>query len=345
MSTTNASTRPAAPQAWMALARLLSQHWKWEAIYVATRLNIAEVLADGPRNLAELAEITGTHPSSLHRLLRALSCIGIFAELDGSRFANNDLSQFLRPGVHGSFYTLAKVNRDLLLRTWGELFYSVQTGKPGFDKVYGMPMWRYVTERDPAAGTVFNEGMASGSTIVDLPIAQAADLSKVSTVVDVGGGHGSLLTTVLTIYPSIKKGILFDQPHVIEEARAELDPALDGRIQLEGGDFFTNLPSGADVYLMKWILHDWNDDDCVNLLTACRRAMPSHGRLLAAELVLDANQADEVAYSCDLQMLILFGSKERTTEEFQALYNAAGLRLTRVIPSSSMFSLIEGIPS
>jgi O-methyltransferase/IclR-like helix-turn-helix domain-containing protein len=344
MSTVDTPPDPVAPHPTMTLTRLIFQQWKWEATYVAARLNIAEALADGPRTVAELAKLTGTHAPSLHRLLRALSCIGIFAELDGSRFVNTELSQLLRPGVPGSFSALTKMDRNFALRSWGELLYSVQTGKPGFDKAHGMPMWRYYAECDPAGGALFNEGMASFSAAIDPPIAQAADLSEVSTVVDVGGGHGSLLTTLLAAYPSIKKGILFEQPHVIDEARDALATVLNNQIELQCGDFFTALPAGVDVYVMKWILHDWDDTACLNILTACRHAMPAHGRLLAVEVVLDANQRDELVYSYDLQMLLLFGSKERTIEEYRCLYDAAGLRLTRVIPTSSMFSLIEGVP-
>jgi hypothetical protein len=329
----------------LALTRLLSQHWKWEAIRVAARLRIAEALADGSRTVEELAEITGTHPASLHRLLRALACIGVFAEIDGSRFVNTELSDLLRPNVPGSFSGMAQVNRDLMLRPWGELLYSVQTGEPGFDRAFGMPMWRYFAECDTSAGTLFNEGMASFSTAVDSPIVDAAELAGIGTVVDVGGGRGSLLTTALTAYPSIEKGILFDQPSVIEEARSLLGPTVDERLELVGGDFFTAVPTGADVYLMRWILHDWNDTACINLLTTCRRAMLPHSRLLSAELIVDTDRNDEITHSYDLQMLILFGSKERTVEEFKALYDSAGLRLTRVIPTASNFSLLEGVPA
>jgi hypothetical protein len=334
---------PAAPPS-MVLMQLLAQRWKWEAIHVAARLHIAETLAGGSRTVAELAAKTGTHAPSLYRLLRALACIGIFTELDGPRFVNSELSQYLRPEVPGSIAVLAKMDRDFMLRPWGELVHSVQTGEPAFEKAYGMSMWRYFAECDPTVGALFNVGMTSFSTTVDQLIAQSADLSGVSTVVDVGGGHGSLLTALLATYPSIVKGVLFDQPHVIEEAWTAVDPALNARIQLQGGNFFTALPAGADVYMMKWILHDWNDADCINLLTTCRHAMASHSRLLAAELVFEPHRKDELTYAFDLQMLVLLGGKERTVEEFQALYAAAGLRLTRIIRTTSMFSLIEGIP-
>ncbi len=327
------------------LALLLNDLWKPRAIHVAARLHLAEALADGPRTVAELAAASGTHAPSLYRLLRTLACIGIFTELDGSRFANSKLSHLLRPDVPGSMYAMATMmSSDWWWRSWGELLHSVQTGEPGFDKAHGMPMWRYFAEYDPAAGEVFNAVMTGLSAMVSLPLAQAADLSGVHTVVDVGGGHGGLLTTLLAIHPSIEKGILFDQPHVIDEARTALGLVPDRRVQLAGGDFFTAVPAGADAYVMKWILHDWDDSACVQILTNCRHAMAPHSRLLAAEYVLGPDRSNEEAYSHDLLMLVILPGRERTRTEFQALYDAAGLHLTRIIPTTSRLSLIEGIP-
>lgn len=327
----------------LALRNIVSQLWKPQAIHVAVRLNLAEALANGPQTVAQLAEATGTHAPSLYRLLRALARIGAFIELDGSRFANSELSDLLRPDVPGSMYAMVITMGDWVWRAWGELLYSVQTGEPGFDKFHGMPVWRYFTERDPAAGALFNKAMSDNSCAMSLPIAQAADLPGVRTVVDVGGGHGDLLTTLLATHPLIEKGVLFDQPHVIDEARAALGPALDATVQLESGDFFTALPAGADAYVMKFILHDWDDTACVKLLANCRRAMAPHGRVLAAELIVDPDHSDEFTYFLDLQMLVNFTGRERTAAEFQALYDAAGLRLTRIIPTASIFSLVEGI--
>jgi hypothetical protein len=326
------------------LMQLLAQPWKPRAIHVAARLHLAEALADGPCTVAELAGVSGTHAPSLYRLLRALAHIGIFTELDGLRFANSQLSHLLRPDVPGSMYVLAMTASDWSWHAWGELLHSVQTGRPSFDKVYGVPIWRYFKECDPESGTLFNKVLADFSVTANASIAQAVDLSGVRTVVDVGGGHGGLLTTLLTTYSSIEKGILFDLPHVIDEAGAVLKSAWNARVRLESGDFFTDVPARADAYVMKWILHDWDDAACVQLLTICRRAMPSGGRVLAAELVIDPSHSDEGAYILDLQMLVHFTGRERTAAEFRKLYNAAGLHLTRIIPTTSTFCIIEGIP-
>lgn len=197
-----------------------------------------------------VAEVTGAHPGSLYRLLRALAHIGIFTELDGACFANSELSDILRPGVPGSLYEVATVGTDVMRQTWDELLYSVRTGESGFTKIHGMPAWQYSVEGDPAAGARGNQGMANFSAAMDAAVAQAADLSGVRFVVDIGGGYGGLLTALLATYPSIEKSILFDQPRVIDEASTVLNPGSDERIELTAGEFFTAVPSGADVYMM-----------------------------------------------------------------------------------------------
>lgn len=325
------------------LMQLLHQQWRQPAVYVAARLGIADLLADGSHTVSELAGMTGAHAPSLYRLLRALARIGIFTELDGLRFANSELSSLLRCGVPGSLAAMTMTS-DLMRGAFGELLHSVQTGEPGFEKAYGVPMWQYLAERDRVAGSQFHAAMTQASTAVNLPIAQAADLSGVRSVVDVGGGEGGLLRTILATYPEIERGILFDQPYVIDGVRAARGCPVEERLQLAGGDFFTAVPAGADVYVMKAILHDWDDAACRQLLSSCRRAMTSHSRLLAVELVVDPARSGELAYGMDLHMLVALGGKERTAAEFRELYEAAGLRLNRIIPAGSMVSLVEGLP-
>jgi len=328
-----------------ALMQLLYQHWRSPALYAATELGIADVLGDGTRTIRELAESTGCHAPSLYRLLRALTRIGVFTELDGSRFANSAQSQLLRTDVSGSVSAMAAMTSGLMRGALGELAHSVRTGQPGFERVYGMPMWRYVTERNPAVGAEFNAAMTQASTMVNPVLAQAADLSGVRSVVDIGGGQGGLVRALLACHPGIQHAMVFDRPCVIDQVRAAPGPALDERVQLVAGDFFAAVPAGADAYVMKWILHDWDDADCLQLLGACRRAMSPHSRLLVIELVIDPGRSDELVYAMDLQMLVALGGKERTAAEFEALYDAAGLELTRIIPTASMYCLIEGIPS
>jgi SAM-dependent methyltransferase len=319
--------------------------WRTRAINAAAQLRIADALADGPRAVAELAEVTGTHAPSLYRLLRALSRLGIFSELGDERFANSELSHFLRPGVPGSMYALVRGFADWGWRSWGELAHSVRTGEPAFDLAHGMPMWQYFTQEDPEAGWLYNESMEEFSASVNTPIADAVDLAGIRSVVDVGGGHGGLLTTILARNPSVARAVLFEQPRVIKELRYMLDGKAtgDGRLQLAEGDFFAAVPAGCDAYLMKIILHDWDDSQAINILANCRRCMNPGGRVLAAEIVLDAHCSEPFPNFLDLEMLVMHSGRERSTNEFRDLYAAAGLRLTRIIPTSSPFSIVEGV--
>ncbi|MBV8994529.1 MAG: hypothetical protein JO287_12720 [Pseudonocardiales bacterium] len=201
-----------------------------------------------------------------------------------------------------------------------------------------------MTEHNPAAGAQFNAAMTQASAVVNPSIAQAMDLFGVRSVVDIGGGQGGLLRALLACHPGIQHAILFDRPTVVDQVRATEDTTHDERLQLVAGNFFETVPAGADAYVMKWIVHDWDDAACLQLLGACRRAMTQTSRLLVVELVIDPDRSDELAYAMDLQMLAALGGKERTAAEFAALYDAAGLQLTRIIPTASMYCLIEGIP-
>jgi hypothetical protein len=328
------------------LMRLMYQQWRSPALHAAVQLRIADVLSDGSLTAAELAEKTGSHAPSLYRLLRALAHIGVFTELDGPRFTNNAQSHLLRSDVAGSVADITMMTCGLMHGALTELAHTVRTGEPGFSRAYGMPMWQHLTEQDPAAGTQFNEAMNQASTAVNPSLVRAAALadSGVRSMVDVGGGRGGLLLALLDSSPSIERGVLFDQSSVIEEVRAVHGIASDERVELVGGDFFSAVPAGADLYVMKWILHDWDDEECVRLLNVCRQAMHTNSRLLVADVVIDPGRSDELTYAMDLEMLVSLGGKERTAAEFAAIYDAAGLRLTRIIPTASMYSLVEGVP-
>ena len=328
----------------VALFGMLAGMWQARAIYTAAELGVAEAVADRPRSVAELAGLTGSHPRSLYRLLRALAQIGIFEELPGRAFANSDLSYYLRPDVPGTMYAMAMGCADWGWRNWGDLTTSIRTGESAFERVHGMPMWEYFKDYNQTAGRLFNDSMTGFSAAVDEPVATAAELGGVRSIVDVGGGHGRLLRTILDAHPQIERAVLFDQSQVLKEARPLLAGADDkGRLELVGGDFFTTVPAGADVYLMKMILHDWTDDECVKILRNCRRAMNPGGRVLAAEIVLDPTSGDWFPYFLDLQILVCLSGGERTEEEFHQLYRSAGLRLTRILTTGSMFSLVEGV--
>lgn len=227
---------------------------------------------------------------------------------------------------------------------WRELDYSVRTGQPAFDHVYGMDLWHYYREENPQAGSIFNEAMSDVSNIVCAVAPRFYDFSSFQTIIDVGGGGGKLLIALLTAFPHLR-GLVFDQPHVIGLAREQIAAAhLTARCTALGGDFFESLPSGADVCLLKSVLHDWDDEDCIRILKNCRRALPSGGRLLVIDAVIGDEKGDGAfAKLLDVQMLIEQRGREQTTAEFQALFAAAGFRLNRVVRLPTIQDLVEAV--
>ena len=225
-------------------------------------------------------------------------------------------------------------------RAWGELAYSVRTGEPAFPEVFGMDIWAYRVQH-PAANAIFNAAMTAHAAQDIPPILAAYDFSPWQTIVDVGGGNGILLAAILTAYPALR-GILLDQPHVVAAAAARLQAAgVADRCQLVGGDFFAAAPRGGDGYLLRAILHDWDDGQCVAILRTCHQAMPAHAKLLIVEgLIQPANRPD-LTKLVDINMLVMAGGQERTVEEFRALLARAGFALTQVIATTGDTSIIE----
>ncbi len=324
---------------------LLSGMMTARAVQVAAKLGIADLLQDGPQSATALAAATGTHAPSLYRLLRALASLGLFSEVEAGVFAQTTLSTFLASDVHGSMRDMARMWGDSWRwQSWGDLDYSIQTGRPAFDHLHGKNLWQYFAEDDPAAGRLFSMAMTSFSEGVTEPVVTAYDYSSFRTVVDVGGAHGSLIRAILRRNPALR-GILFDLPPVIQGAHEPIAEAgLAERCALVAGDFFTAVPSGADAYMLKFILHDWDDDHCVQILGNCRRAIRPTGRVLVVDQVLAPGNAPSFGKILDLEMLTILTGRERTEEEFAALFRASGFRLTRVVPTASPLSIIEGIP-
>ncbi len=317
-----------------------------QAVHVVAELGIADVLKDGPRSAEEIAKATGAVEDAVYRLLRALASLGLFSTLPGRRFALTPSSQALRADVPGSLRAWARFNgHEITWRPWGQLLYSVKTGKSAFDHVFGKTVFEYAAGNSDAAATL-NNAMTAFSAIDSEAVAQAYDYSRIGTLVDVGGGHGLLLTTILRANSSVR-GVLFDLPHVVQGAVDRLQrEGMTDRCSVVGGDFFDSIPDGADAYAMKFIIHDWDDDRAIRVLRNCRRVMRAHARILVIERVLSAGDEADFGKFSDLQMLVFSPSgRERTEAEFRALYNAAGLRLTRVVPTTSPLSIIEGVPN
>ncbi|MGE0609405.1 MAG: methyltransferase [Pirellulales bacterium] len=326
------------------LLRMISGYWLTQAIYVAAKLSLADFLKDGPRAPDDLAAATGTHPLSLRRLLRALASVGIFAETGDGRFSLTPLAQPLRSDLPGSQRALAVMNGEEHYRAYGELLHSVQTGEPGFDKVYGLPVFDYLGQH-PEQGAVFDAAMTGVHGAEAAAMVEAYDFSWAATVMDIGGGNGSTLAAVLQRWPKIQ-GTLFDLPAVVARAKPALAAAgVADRCQTVGGSFFESVPGEKDIYMLRHIIHDWDDEKSQLILRNCRAAIGGRpAKLLVIENVIPAGNAPGFGKLLDLTMLVIPGGLERTEPEYRELFAACGFRLTEIIPTTASVSLIVGEP-
>jgi hypothetical protein len=315
-----------------------------QMIYAAAKLGLADRLAHGPRTADELAADTGTHPRSLYRLLRALAGAGIFAEGEGGRFAQTPLSECLRGDVPGSQWAMAVVMGEEHYQAWGDLLGTVRTGETAFDRLYGRPLFEYLGER-PDKARLFDEAMTAIHGRETQATLDAYDFSGLGVVADVGGGNGSNLAGLLGRHPRMR-GILFDLPHVVERAAEHLRRAgLSGRCEVVAGTFFGAIPGGADAYFLRHVLHDWDDERATALLRNVRRAMGPRSRLLVVEGVIPTGNGPSFGKLMDLNMMVVPGGVERTAPEYRRLFEAAGFRLTNIVPTSAGVDVVEGEPA
>jgi len=313
-----------------------------QAIHVAAALGIADLVKDGPRSVDDLAQNTGTDASALRRVLRALASVGVLSEVDG-RFAQTPISEYLRSDSAGSVRAWAMhLGQPYVWNTWDQLLRSVKSGGPAFRDIYGKTPWEY-RATNPEANALFNAAMTGLSAGVVEAVVRNYDFSGMRVVADIGGGEGALLAGILAANPNLR-GILFDQPHVVTGAKDLLQRAgVAARCEVVGGSFFETVPSGADWYLLKSIVHDWNDASSTAILKACRAGAHDSSKVLLVEHVLRPGNGHDPAKFLDLNMLVMLGGQERTADEFGELYARAGFRLARVIPTPTSFYIVEGV--
>jgi O-methyltransferase/methyltransferase family protein len=314
------------------------------SLVVATELGIADHLADGPRSSEELAQATSTDPQSLYRLLRVLCGVGVFSEIQTNSFAQTPLSECLRAGVPGSMRSwLRMIGRKFRYHTHAEALYSIKTGEPAFKHVTGADFFDYLAAH-PEEAEIFNQAMGDMGKVVAAAVARSYDFNGIGKIVDIGGGHGTLITAILQKYPQMT-GILFDSPHTVERARDSVASAgLADRCEVVGGDFFKSVPAGCDAYLLRWIIHNWDEERALTILRNCRQSMGARSRLLLIESVIPTGNEFHPGKLMDYIMLTTLPGRERTEKEYDSLLREADLRLNKVAPTGSPLSIIEAVP-
>ena len=333
------------PQA--VLYRLAVGHYVSRALGLVAKLGVADLLAAGPRGAEDLAAATGTHAGALRRVLRLVASVGILTENEDGRFELTPLGDCLRADSPGSARAAVLLFAgERVQESWKDLEYCVRTGEPAFRKRgVSDPFVEMATSPEDAAN--FDAAMAEFTRLTAIAVSATYDFSGLRTLVDVGGGNGALLIGILTAHPDLD-GIVFDQPHVAERATAEIDRSgLADRCRAVGGDFFDAVPEGGDAYVLKHVIHDWDDDHSVTILRNCHQAMGPDGRLLVVEGVyperIDQSFQSRGAAANDVNMLVSTGGRQRSEAEFRALYEQAGFTLERIVPTG-MASVIEGRP-
>jgi hypothetical protein len=324
------------------LFQMTTGYWVSQAIYVAAKLGIADLLKDGPQSCVALSTATGAEATSLFRLMRALASVGVFSQLGGDRFALSRLAESLQTEVHGSLRAMVITLGEIHYQACGNLLHSVQTGSPAFNHVFGASLFDYLRQNVDAADA-FNQGMANVSSMLAYAVLMAYDFAGITSIVDIGGGQGKLLERILQFNPDIR-GTVFDTASTIQRAQQELGNNASGRrCSYVTGDFFTSVPQGADAYLLCGVIHDWDDSRAVRILRNCRKAMTKNSRVLLVDMIVADAASASFSKLLDLNMLVMNGGRERTTAEFCALLNAADYTLTRIVPTMAPQSVIEAI--
>jgi hypothetical protein len=316
-----------------------------QAIYVAAKLGIADILGEGPLGAGEIAERAGADPEATRRLLRALSGYSVFAEREDGRFELTPMAEALRDGAQDSMRGIALLmGHPTFWEEWAHLLSSVRTGEASMPVLRGMSPYEFLMANPEYAATFF-QGMGSLSGPETEPVVAAYDFSRFGTIVDVGGGRGALLAGILQRAAG-SRGILFDAPHATGDAAGVLEAAgVAGRCTIENGSYFESVPSGGDAYLLKHTLHDFTESQCLAVLKNIRDAISAEGSLFVIEYVLPGNNARHIGNIIDLWLMLLLGAKERTAGQYAELLAGASFSLARVVPTTSPVSIIEAVPA
>ncbi len=339
MNATSPELQQLPPQAivtQMAMSFMVSQ-----ALGVAAKLKIADLLKDGAKTTKELAELTKTHEPSLYRLMRALTSVGIFQGDAENGFSNTALGEVLRSNHPDSIRAAVHMMTDPEhYGAHGNMLQSVTTGEIAFEYTFGMPVFPYFATH-PEAAEVFDNAMTSFGISIAKAVAATYDFSEAKTIADIGGGHGHLLSTVLKTNDTAK-GILFDQPQVLEGNILEQEGVAD-RVELVSGNFFEEISVVADIYLMKFIIHDWNDEQSITILSNLAKSAPAGAKLLLVEMVVEEDNSPSMSKVMDLNMLVMTGGKERTATEYAELFEKTGFKFIAVHPTPSPMQIVEAV--
>ena len=340
-----AANKPVLEQpASLQMLQIVGGFWISRAVHVIAKLGIADLLKTGPKTAEELASATKMHAPSLFRVLRALASVGVLNATEDGRFSQTPVSETLVTDAPGSlrWFAVSELGQEHY-PAWGNLMHGVKTGEIAFDNFFGVDVWKYF-QQNPEDAAVFNDSMSGMTAAANEAIKSAYDFSGFETVIDIGGGHGGLITEILKNNPEVK-GVLFDAPTVIDGARPKLEAAgVADRCETVAGDFFKSVPGGGDAYILKWIIHDWNDDKAIAILKNCRNQIDRTGKLILVDCVVPEGNEPHFSKFIDLNMMVMTGGRERTEKEFAQLLAAADFKLLRVIHTDLPTSIVEAQP-
>ncbi len=332
-----------APPPHIQLIQMGTGYWISRMLYFAAKIGLADLLADGPKSADDLADKTGTHAKSLSRLMRTLASIGVLSDEGDGKYGLTPLGDALKDGAPGAArYGILAMSGNWAWKMWEHFEYSMKTGESASVTAHGVPAFEAIA-RDPGLASHFSGAMVCFHGEEPAAVAEAYDFSQFETIADVGGATGNLLGTILAAHPE-PEGILFDLPHVTVDAPKLLESkGVAGRVTIESGSFFEEVPKGADAYLASHIIHDWSEEQCLAILGNIRAAMGPESKLLLIEMVLPEGDEPHPGKILDMVMLVMPGGQERTAAEYGELLAKAGLKMTMVVPTDSSVSIVEAV--